>query len=282
MDSDKLVEELAALGMFELLEAYAGTLHDSQASQHLLARVKITQATAAGVSLPQRNQLLDEACTLLDHLIKAESTPSEPTELLEHFRLRLEWLETAGLVRSAPYATRWMYLQGSQADEKTQRKLIDDVANPMEDLKRQVEETYLDWRSNLKMLVTVVPDLEDLRDRLRYKSAWISFYRGMVLPDSQEKARILSEVLKDLRKLSQRDSALSIQHWLTLLAGMASRELNAHGQAEEYLNRVITYEAPDEAKIQALFELARNLIEAKRFPQASQATVTFRDQSASI
>jgi len=282
LDPYELAERLSAMGMFELLEALTEELDDPAAARRLLARSKITQATTGNMDNARRERLLDEAIGALQALADQTGGARDAKGMMEHFRLTFELVEAGGLIRAKPYALRLMYLQGGRADRRRLIELTSKIVPQLERLNRQVEDALMDWRADLKKLVTVVPELEDLREAIRYKSAWIRFYRAAALADGSEKRRLLNDAIVDAEKFAAGDASSGVKHWSQLLIGMCARELNEHDRAAEALGKANVPQATSGVRVQALFEAARNLIEWGKFAEAVKAVQNFRTEGMEL
>jgi len=282
LDPRELAERLSAMGMFELLEALTEELDDPTAARRMLARSKIARATSGNIDNAQRERLLDEAIGALQMLADQTSNALDAKGMMEHFRLTFELVEAGGLIRAKPYALRLMYLQGGRADRRRLIELTSKIVPQLERLSREVEDALMDWRADLKKLVTIVPELEDLQEAIRYKSAWIRFYRATALEEGSEKSRLLNDASVDADKFAQGDASSGVKYWSQLLIGMCAREMKQHSHAAEALEKANVQQASTGVRVQALFEVARNLIEWEKFGEAAKAVEDFRTESIEL
>ena len=282
MAPKKLAEQLSAMGMVELLDAYQNQLDDPDTARYLLVHSKIIRSVGADLSMEDRIKLLDEVTAVLEQLDHRSEDTSQPQELLEHFRITFELIEAIALRSAGSYAVRLMYLQGGQAERRMLIALIGKIATPLAKLERRMDRTIEDWRADLMKLVTVYPELETLRDVVRYKSAWIRFYNAIAIPDGSEKDTLLRIALSDAEKFTRSDNDPAVLYWAQLLMGMCSRELKDHHNAGEQLKGVFNSNAKVEMRVQAFFEITRNLIEWGRFELGSQAVPYFRTQGLKL
>ncbi len=269
-DARKLADEMSALGMVELLDAYGDEIADPQTAKYVRARSKITRANLSPADSKAREKLLDEATGLLKELIAVKPKAGDGVAMLRHYRLRLDLIDVAGIMRSKPYASRLMYLQGGQADIEGLRAVTDEVVGPLDHLRRDIEFKIEDWQEDLRKLVTLLPELESLQQTLWYKSAWIRFYRAISLPAGPQRDRLLTEAMNQAERFASGGEG-DAMHWARLLAGMCARELESHQQAARLLMGTNVIEASPAVRVQAMFEMTRNAIEAGEFEQAERA-----------
>jgi tetratricopeptide (TPR) repeat protein len=130
---------------------------------------------------------------------------------------------------------------------------------------RDMRDTVRDWRGNSIKLVTVVPTLEQMIEQLRYKNAWVKLYRGMALPDDEERRmerrNLLSDAVVSVETYTQGANEFGVKYNALLLSGMATRELGAWPQALKYYEQALVQQAPAAVQLQARFEIARTLAE---------------------
>ncbi|MHC4295310.1 MAG: hypothetical protein ACYSTL_06970, partial [Planctomycetota bacterium] len=210
MDAMKLSEQLAAMGMFELLEAFAAELEEPRTAKYLLARSRIARSRTPHLPADERKRLIDGAVAVLEELTRTAEPPDDPEQLIAHFRMNRDFIEAAGLMRCEPFALRVMYLQPHVADKRKLIELTDSVIPRVRALNRDIADTLQDWRLEATKLVTVVPELEALRDVVRYESGWIRFYRASALPGGAEKTQLLSEALGDAEKFALGDAGSGV------------------------------------------------------------------------
>jgi len=267
MEAGKLSEQLSAMGMFELLEAYAVELGDAEVAEKALVRGKMARVSGGGITAGERERLIDEAIFTLRRLCE-RAKPAEDADLLEEFRLRLQLIEAQGIVKARPLAVRLMYLQAGQGDRVELAKLTSPMVGQSEDLARSLDDALIDWRADLTKLVTILPELDSLAQQLRYKSAWVRFYYAMTLPVGDEKTRLLDKVISDVHVFASGDEGTQVKYWAALLTGMATRELGQHQVADRLLQAVASSKASSAVRLQAMFEVSRNLTEWGRYEQA--------------
>ncbi|MCK4602527.1 MAG: tetratricopeptide repeat protein [Phycisphaerae bacterium] len=271
LDSSKLSAALEGLGMAELLESLMkepGQGGDTPAGKTMLANVWITKAMAMR-DLKERNKLLDEAIELLQDVAKAtEEKAGRKTasgeDLIESYLARYKVIETIGLTRIDIYASRLMYIQGGQRDRRNIIEFTGRIIRPLEDLKYDVDETHKKWNEDLTKLITIMPRLEDIRKRIRYRAGWVYLYRGIALSGIEsrgERRRMLRNAIIRAEKFAAGGPESGVKYWSLLLTGMASRELHEHAQAARYLQAANVPQAGPRLRIQAMFEIVRNLVE---------------------
>jgi len=277
LDDQKLARQLSEMGMFELLEGLAERMEDPTQARYMLARGKLTRVSAGGLEPDRRDQLLDEAISQIEELVDSRTTFDDPQELLAYYRLVLDLIEAKGILKARPYALRMMYLQAGPADRAALASITESVIPRIDKLNRQINDTLVDWGADLKKLVTVLPELDTLRENLRYKSAWVKFYRAMVLPAGGEKRRLLQDAIDAADRFARAEAASGVKYWSALLAGMCRREMMSDfASADRSLRAADVGPAGAAVRAQAMFEIARNLADWGRYEQALEAARRFR------
>ncbi len=112
-----------------------------------------------------------------------------------------------------------------------------------------------------------VRNLQSLRREAEYKTAWITYYRGWVLPKSYEPAEgergrtaLLNDAITGFVGYTDLPDTVPAKWWAHLVVGLAHREL---GQYEEALNSFAqsgSADAPKPLKIRSAFEKARTYL----------------------
>lgn len=278
LDDLKLARQLTEMGMFELLEGLADRMADPSQARYMLARGKLARAAAdKGLDHQTREKMLDKAISQLAQLAEVPAKAGDADELLSRYRLLLDLVEAKGILKAGPYAKRIMYLQDGPSDRAVLARIIEDVIPRIAELKRRASDTLLDWGSDLRKLVTILPELELLRDNLRYKSAWVYFYGALVLPEGSAKHRLLQDAIDAAAQFVEADISSGVKHWSVLLVGMCYREMgDDFALADQTLRAAYSKAAPPAVRAQALFEIARNFADHGRFEQALEATERFR------
>jgi hypothetical protein len=223
-------------------------------------------AEAAAATDPNvRNALLDAAAAEMEQLAADLDKPDAPPEQrLEFFRLRLHQAEATGRIRGQPYLLRLRYLQGTDDDREAMRPIADDALRLLGTLSTQTEGTLAEWRADYRNLATVAGELEDLQEDLRGEQAWVTFCRAMASNDGQDRTRMLQRAIALAGSLIREGRSATAKPGLFLLRGMAEREAGQFEQASADLLAAADPNARPSLRAEALFELARNLIEQGR------------------
>lgn len=288
-DQQKLAERLGQLGMFELLAGFADQADNPDQARYLLAKSELTHASAMDIPPSRRAELVNDAIRILQSLA-AESPArislpgpagpaglAKPEKLLHHYRIVLDLVEAEGLIATRPYAMRMMYLQAGRSDRQAIAELTARAIKRANGLDRDFDNTLIDWRTDLKMLVTVLPDLDALQTELRYKQAWIRFYRALALDDGSEKQDLLRDAIATALRFAAGDDRSGVKYWSWLLAGMCTRELgDDYALAWRRLRLAAASEAGPAVRFQAMFEIARNLAESGDYRRALEAIGRFQ------
>jgi len=230
-----------------------------------------------------REELLAEARRLLDRLIRRTADATDDEGRIEHLRLQVRLAELDGLIAPEPYASRLVHLCGTDEDRL---EVLQRTAGPLDRLRRlavQIEQLLGRWRNDDLRLITTVPLLEDLHGRVRYRLAWVAFYRGLATPDDDahrpQKRKLLEESLDLAGRFARLDDPNGITYEALLLMGRVTRELAAissqpasrtlRDQAASYLQQADSSSAPIATRCEAKFETARNLIEQGLYDRAA-------------
>lgn len=296
LDRDRLAEALSAMGMSELLEALVkepGPAAGSATQQWLLASVKISEAMEA-TDPSERERKLQAAVRLLKQMVANAEQPDN-RELVKHYRRVLKLAEVMGLFRVEPHAFKLMCLLGGARERRIIAGLSVEAVRLVEKLNADIDSALMEWRIEPVMLVTLVPALENLKQEVEYRSAWIRFYYALALPEGGERKSRLNEAIDGVRKYAEGGEESGVKYLSLLLTGMASRELKYFATAAENLQAAGAERAGPFVLMQASFEIARNLTEhgeflakddktaaAAKFREAAKAVEDFRDRGAKL
>ncbi len=303
MDSGKLANRLSGMGMTELLDELAkevrGTGTGGVKDYLWIATSKIALAGRTG-DVAVRSRLLDEAIVALRKVVEMTKQATTDEELVKHYEYRLQLAETMGLMYIEPYLRKLLYLQGGQEDRDLIVKKTGEATKILADMDVRATEKLQDWRGDLEKLVTVVPLMEDLQKQLRYRLGWIRCYRAMAMPIDAEhrnrRASLLRDGIGGLGEFASGDNESGVKYAALRGCGIMAREWarsegqlserdRLHAQAAEYLNEVISAgvkETGSGVRMLTLFEIARNLIEWGKFPEAKSAVDNFERESRKL
>ncbi len=256
-----------------------GRSGESIAVKRMRADALIRKATLQGTTLPDRRRLLNQAIAVLREVVSGtENTPDDMAQI-KHLEYKLKLAATAGLVRVEPYALRLMYLRASEQDRLDVVRLTARAANLMIEVENEANDLLVEWRADLNKLVTVVPLLRQLHSRMLYQAAWVYLYRGLALPDGLDKRQFLAMAQTAAQKSRQR----GLQPYRSrLVQGIAARALGKHADAAKHLSGLNVARVPNDVRIQAMFETARNLAEQGKAQEALQAVDEFSKAASKL
>ncbi|MFP4052772.1 MAG: hypothetical protein ACLFV7_02795 [Phycisphaerae bacterium] len=265
LDSKQLADQLEAYGMTELLEALIEQGADANSSpetNRMLAKAKTARAVSATFEDPARRaRLVDEAAELLRQVIKDTADAEEWRDELAYYRDRLKLAELLGSVRIKPEADAIMYLYGTPLDRKTVQKYSSEAVKMLARLRGDLDDRIDDLSdSGFKGLLRV-RHYKQVLDEVRYLSGWVYFYNGMSAEDDRAASAALRRSVADIEKFATGGAESGIKYWSLLLVGMAKRELHDHKVAVEYLEAAGVEVAEPLVRMQASFEIGRNLAE---------------------
>ena len=287
LPTHRLIKDLSLLGMTELLNALEKEIPSSDnsiAAAALRARIRIGLANAMADDA-DRNQMLDQAIPLLNRLVKLASDKKDKTdrEVLSAFRYRLELGTTMGLHRiENPHVLRLQYLQGSAGDREVILRYTAKAVEEMDLLKDDIADTLTEWRPVMEKLVTVVPELEDIEQTVKYKAAWIRLYRVMAMAAGAEKERLCREAVAETDAFAKGDEDTGVKYWAILVQGLAYRELKDHDKAARRFDAAGVPRAGTDVRLRAWFERARNRIEQGTYDQAEKAIGDFTRSAVAV
>ncbi len=262
--------------------AYGG-LADLEAPRRL-AETKIRTALSPETPPAQRNQLLTEATALLKAIVaRRAEAEMPPEELLKHFRLRLRLIETIGILRSQEYAFRLLHLRGEEPDRPRLAELSAEARELIASLEGDMEQTLGDWSADLKKLVTVMPELEDIQMAVAYNKVWAELYAGISLhPPARRSQSLRRAVAVAEAMIEECVYPDRLGAGVGLALGIVHRELGEHQRAAEFLVPAACQAVSEAVRGEALFQLARNAVEeassagpdTEKFTQAKLAIGT--------
>ena len=258
-----------------------------------LARIKAAEGTA-------RDRELDEVIAGLRALIDGGANATAPKRMMQCYRDRFALGDAIGLVKSAPYARRMLILLGTEGDARRLRDLSAEALAMLNALEGDLSDRLDDIGQDLEMLALgIPPQLRDLRDRVRYKSAWAGLHLATAAgalpveaPADAEGARrrrrnLLTEARRAVVHLAQGDPSSGVKYRSLLLCGMAGRQLAALGvendrQAETFLTAAIDQRAEPDVQMQGIVELAGLAVQRGRWQQALHWQATLRQRGQAL
>ena len=244
------------------------------------AQAKISRTTQPSTPPEKRAKLLEEAAHLLERIIVRAARPKGVKERLAHFRFRFQLAELYGVFQAEPHAMKMLFLQDGPEDRKIVREKAGKACELLDRLQRDIERAIQERRLERRLLTWATPQLEDFQKKVRYKAAWVYFYRGMSLPDTpahrKERAARLRAAIEAVNEWADGAPATGVKYWSLLLRGMAYRELKQFQLARESLRKAGGEGAEPVIRVRASFEIARTFIESDDFKSAAGAIESFR------
>ncbi len=277
LDPTELAQTLSGLEMSELLNALA-----EKADPRVMAESLVAKANQPDLSLSHRNKLLEDAAEYLKQSLESMPQSDEPKKLLERYRLRLRIANVLGILRCEPYALRLLYLQGGQEDRRMLREMTKEPISQITMLKQDLEWQMPEWQGDLVKLAVIVPQAEDLLKNIKYKAGWLYLYRALALSDKQRKTTMAQAAATAVDEFARGGEESGVKYWSLLISGIASRIAQNHQEANQYLSQAAGKKAQTPVRIQAMFEIVRNLIESGKYEQALEETERFRQAGEQI
>ena len=331
MQPEKLAKRLAEMGMTELHEAFMkelGAEGDGSVRDFVLAATgRIALAKRTG-DLEARGRLMEGAIAALRKIVelskkdfaakdavareaaakagdsgvmadKAAAAKVNAAEaLIRHYRFQLQLAEAMGVIYTEPYVTRLLYLQGGALDRQAILAKTPEAVRILAVLDERARGKLMDWRGdeNLELLVTVVPELEDLHKKVGYKLGWIRCYQAMATPiDEAHRGRritLLDAGMTNLRPFAHGKNEDGVKYPAlggygrmclerALSAKDAKEKDSGHKKAADSFQAIISAGVKATGpglRILTMFEIARNLIEKGDFEQAGKAVDNFSNE----
>jgi hypothetical protein len=286
LDPKKLSDTLRSLQMTELLQEVLGSQPASAAAATggdlavADQKVQLAQKTADPV---EKDRLMKEAVDTY-RKIGAEKPRTEDDRWSRTFEARMRLVD---VFRSAvePLAIRLMYLQGAEEDRKMVVAMTEEPVKVLRDLKREVDDTVMDYRqaTDKKNFVVYQRSASTMKERIDGVGAYMRLYRGLALPETaSERKTLLNEVVSALSPYAEGDDESEGKYRASLLIGMAMRELGQHDQAAAKLAQAASEKAPAEVRLQAMFEIIHNRTEQGKYDQVPGEIESFRKAAAAI
>lgn len=288
LDALKLAESLSSLGMSELLEAMVSTQAPGAAGNPdemmLLAQRKIDDAGRAK-DPAARGAILDEAVKLLTQIVEASVKPATEEARLKSYEARLKLADTLGYVRPQVQAMRLQYLQAIDQDRKVVVDSTGEAVAILRKLRVEIGNMLMTYREDKKSRMRYLDGLEQFSNLMSWKMAWICFYRASALNPADaaqlaERKTLLKEatdLIKDYIK-----SEGDIRFPANLLQAMIYRELKQFDSSVDNFKAALDAQSPNEIRLQAAFEAARNRIEQGRFDLAAPLVEDFKKQGLEL
>ena len=291
LDLQDMAKALRDRGMHELQTAFVGTISldkKSVTARAMAAEDMISQAARQGIPEDKRQELLTKAGNLYREIVTlhektVEQTPEKDRGIkkLQHFKYRYRLAEVIGIIPCESHALKLLYLQGGQEDRDIIKDRCKEAAELLDDLNSQIETAIQDWRTNMKDLVGLVPEGEQVQMMVRYKSSWVFFYSAMAMPKTkkslEERTYRLEQAITGVQKWAAGGVDSGVKFWSLLLWGMSCRELAQHTEAGRHLAAVVAGKnVAGEIRVRAYIEIARNHIEGGKFAEARKAILDFR------
>lgn len=300
--ADRLGRTLKSLKMGTLLEYLAQETND----EGLLIDALLNQA-AATTDLAAKDKLLARAAELLKKRTEAleqamtqappESEEAE-TAMIDYYRARVRYIEVQVLQRAQPYIDRLAFLLAGEEDVKTLRELAGEGAKELASLQQALKDELLKRSGDPEALVYLVPELEDIQNRVRYNGAKVRYFAAVVEPktepdpDDPEKTRpnrrreiLLEKALEDLKPFAENPD-YGVQNAAYLFQGRCYRELGRFAEAMDVLAKAAGASADSPILVEVLFEIARTQTEQGaaqlRADQADEAKLTLESAEKAI
>ncbi|HOF18822.1 MAG TPA: tetratricopeptide repeat protein, partial [Phycisphaerae bacterium] len=259
-------DEMARLGMVELLEALRQQLSaagDETRARKVQVALLTCQARLAADE-DQRDELLQKAVAVQREVLADAEKKTDRTsaEELAYLKGRIKLAELLGQEQAEPHVRRIVYLMASEADLKDLNALAKEAAQLCGGAYAAVDRLRQSVNLDARDSILLGPQVEQLLDDVRYKSAWMYFREAISLPAGEMKTRRLNDAKANVEKFALGDNEQGVKYWSLLLVGMCLRELSEHELAAKYLEQadVVMAQSVD-LRLQAKFEKARNAIE---------------------
>lgn len=276
--TDRLGRTLKTLQMGTLLEYLAqqtddkgllvdALLNQARATTDLQAKDRLF-SQAAGL-LKQRYETLEEAMN------RAQEKGGEAweTATIEYYKARVRYIEVQVLNRAQPYIDRLAFLLAGEEDLKKLRELASSGADELDELQTRLKRLLIGLSGNPEALVYLVPELEEVQNRVKYNGAKVRYYAAVVeprtLPDANDpeatrpnrrRVKLLEKAIEDFQPFADNPD-YGVQNVAYLFQGRCYRELARFDKAAAVLDKAATASADSPVLVEVLFEIARNRTE---------------------
>lgn len=268
LDNNKLVQNLTNMKMGELIRELSKDLSGDAKIQTEIAGL-LVEADAT-MDQKKRDELYDKVVEKQQEIVDKMTTalPKDPTgeDLVKVYNARITLIDIQGLRRTKSYTDLLLYLLGGEEDRKEVEEHTGIAVGMLDKLNKDIQTKLLQWGQDQDRLIADRPALEEILPMLDYKSAWIKYYRGSAIPADDrnrdaERKKVLNESI-DLATKFANNKDFGVVPWGLRLRAAGYRETGQYKVAESDFNTVLNDpQAPTVAKLECLFELARNLAE---------------------
>lgn len=270
-DTQRLIEELTARGMPELMEAVVAKL----APQHRIHVARAAQQAAIQTKETSgREKLFAAAESAYRELMQLEKqslfTKDERHRLLLA-EARVEWADMILRHWIVPDLDRFEITSGlAYPRERLQQKLLQAVTI-YKDARVTLDDLMLNLRTDEEryLLLGITQLITRLAQRRDFNSAWAIVYLdqvGGITGDDRDKQ--LSGALQTFDGLARQTSDGPTRYNALLGSGLALRAMKRFEEAEAVFDKVADSTAPTELTVRARFEKVRMYIAAGRFESA--------------
>ncbi|MBI5723523.1 MAG: hypothetical protein HZA50_06155 [Planctomycetes bacterium] len=269
LENDKLRQALTNMKMGEFIQELAKSLTGPEKDLTEMAGLLVGADAAADQK--KREALYDEAFQKQEKIVEAmtKALSRDPTgeDVVKVYNARISLIDIQGLRRTKIYTDRMLYLLAGEEDRKEVEEHTAIAVKLLDALTKDINTQLSKWGQDTNRLIADRPALEEILPILKYKSAWIKYYRGSsILADDKSKDAERKTVLNESINLANEfvnNPEYGVVVWSRRLRASGYRETGQHKVAEADFAAVLgDATAPPDAKLESLFESARNLAEA--------------------
>jgi hypothetical protein len=186
LDTDRLGRVMTQLRMGKLLEALAEESGDENLQlAAVVLRAETSKPEERDALLARAAELMKQRAATIEKSLPGlkDSDPDAWEEaLIEHYRMRLRYIETQYLNRGKPYVDRFNFLLAGDSEREFLARLTAEAPDDIRGLQRALTKDLETYRADLMYVVTLVPSLQAIDRQLKYKGGFVYYTAALGLP----------------------------------------------------------------------------------------------------
>jgi len=241
------------------------------------------------VAAAARGQTPDRQTDLLKRRIAANAAATTSEGICRYFADRIALAALPAGKQASPYIQRVRFLTANASDVRRLRELSEAALASLDEVCGEIDRRIVKIRGREDMVIIGLPaKLRQLARSAAYKRAWVRLYLGMTLADpaggdDRRRRRLLTDAMDDVAAYADApDDRSGVKYASLLLRGTAAGRLGSGEAARRCLQAASSAEAPAGVRMAAMFELARQAIDAGRWDPAARRTADFAARAPSL
>jgi len=238
------------------------------------------------VAAAARGKQVDRQVQVLKQRIARNAKATSSDGIVKWFADRITLAAHPVTREGATEVQRVRYLMANRSDYQRLAKLAEASLKALDQVCRELDDRIARAGRQEDMVIIGLPaKLARVREAAEYKRAWIRLYLAMSLddgvtpataPTAARRRRLLGDAVEGAAAYADApDTRSEVNCAALLLRGMAAGRLGSADQARRDLQAASAAQAPSQVRMAAMFELARQAIDAGRWPEAIQQTGEF-------